>query len=221
MFRQHARMRTILSQDVAGIAAGLGNDQIHVWRLRYDRAQRREPLRMLLGRYLGLSMADVVLMDGEHGRPELAEPRTGVLRFNWSHSGDTALVALARSVIPGVDIERIRLRSRAMQLAERFFHPEEAAALASLDATARQQAFLQLWTGKEAVLKAMGRGIAFGLDRLRLAVPPADAQIIWLDGEEPSQWQLHPLHVDTDHVAHLAWRGPALAIACWTLADGA
>lgn len=212
-------MCTILSQDVADIAAGLGNDQIHVWRLRYDRTQRREPLCVLLGSYLGLSGEDVVLVDGEHGRPELAEPWSGMLRFNWSHTGDTALVALARSVAPGVDIERLRSRSRAMQLAERFFHPEEAAALASLDTTARQRAFLQLWTGKEAVLKAMGRGIAFGLDRLRLAVPPAASRVIWLDGDDPAQWQLHPLPIDIDHVARVAWRGPALAIACWTLAD--
>ncbi|MFC3653003.1 4'-phosphopantetheinyl transferase family protein [Dyella humi] len=212
-------MRTTLGQDVASIAAGLGNDQIHVWRLRYERAWRREPLCALLGIYLGLPAGDIALVDGKHGRPELAEPWNGLLQFNWSHSGDTALVALARRVAPGVDIERLRPRARAMQLADRFFHPEETAALASLDATEREQAFLQLWTGKEAVLKAMGRGIAFGLDRLRLAVAPAAPQVIWLDGDDPAQWQLHPLQVDSSHVASLAWRGPAQAIACWTLAD--
>lgn len=212
-------MRTTLGQDVASIAAGLGNDQIHVWRLRYERARRREPLCALLSIYLGLPAGDIILVDGEHGRPELAEPWNGSLQFNWSHSGDTALVALARSIAPGVDIERLRPRARAMQLAERFFHPEETAALASLNAIEREQAFLQLWTGKEAVLKAMGRGIAFGLDRLRLAVAPAAPQVIWLDGDDPAQWQLHPLQVDANHVASVAWRGPAQALACWTLAD--
>lgn len=214
-------MRTTLGQDVASIAAGLGNDQIHVWRLRYERARRREPLCALLGIYLGLPAENIALVDGEHGRPELAKPWNGLLQFNWSHSGDTALVALARSIAPGVDIERLRPRSRAMQLAERFFHPEETVALASLDAIEREQAFLQLWTGKEAVLKAMGRGIAFGLDRLRLAVAPAAPQVIWLDGDDPAQWQLHPLQVDANHVASVAWRGPVQAIACWTLADSA
>ena len=214
-------MRTTLGQDVAGIAAGLGNDQIHVWRLRYDKAQRREPLCALLGIYLGLPATAVALVEGEHGRPELAGPWGQVLQFNWSHSGDAALIAVARGVTPGVDIERLRPRSRAMPLAERFFHPAETTALAALKATEQEHAFLQLWTGKEAVLKAMGRGIAFGLDRLRLTVAPASPRVIWLDGDDPAQWQLHPLPAGAGHVASVAWRGTARAMVCWTLADGA
>lgn len=214
-------MHTSQGQDIAGIAAGLGNDQIHVWRLRYERTQQREPLCALLGAYLGLPATDIRLVDTEHGRPELAEPWHRMLRFNWSHSGDAALVAVARDVAPGIDIERVRPRARAMELAERYFHPEETAALAELDVAHREQAFLQLWTGKEAVLKAMGRGIAFGLDRLRLAVAPVAPQVIWLEGDDAARWQLHRLSLDAGHIACVAWRGPSRVIKSWTLADGA
>jgi 4'-phosphopantetheinyl transferase len=214
-------MRTVQGQDVADIAADLGNDQIHVWQLRYERAQRREPLCALLGMYLGVPAQAVTLVDGEHGRPELAEPSQRALQFNWSHSGNAALIAVARGVAPGIDLERVRPRAHAMQLARRFFHPEEVAALAALPASEQEAAFLQLWTGKEAVLKATGRGIAFGLDRLRLAVAPAPPRVIWLDGDDPAQWRLHALPADTDHVASLAWRGPDRRIAHWTLADSA
>ncbi|RUL75366.1 4'-phosphopantetheinyl transferase family protein [Dyella choica] len=212
-------MRTSLGQDVAGIAAGLGKDQIHVWRLGYDRDHRRAPLCALLGSYLGLPASAVTLVEGEHGRPELAEPWGRQLQFNWSHTGKAALVAIARDCSPGVDIERLRPRPRAMQLAERYFHPEETVALAKLDESQREQAFLQLWTAKEAVLKAMGRGIAFGLERLRLAVAPASPGLLWLDGDDATQWQLHPLSPDIGHVASVAWRGSARELACWTLAD--
>ncbi|GLQ91332.1 4'-phosphopantetheinyl transferase family protein [Dyella acidisoli] len=214
-------MRTTQGQDVAGIAAGLDNHQIHVWRLRYDRAQRREPLCALLSIYLGVPAASISLEDGEHGRPELAEPLHQILQFNWSHSGDAALIAVARDVAPGIDIERLRPRAHAMQLAERFFHPEETAALAALNAAEQEPAFLQLWTGKEAVLKAMGRGIAFGLDRLRLTVMPMQPSVLWVDGDDPAQWQLHTLPAGADHVASVAWRGPDRVIANWTLADSA
>jgi 4'-phosphopantetheinyl transferase len=163
----------------------------------------------------------VTLVDGEHGRPELAEPSQRALQFNWSHSGNAALIAVARGVAPGIDLERVRPHAHAMQLARRFFHPEEVAALAALPASEQEAAFLQLWTGKEAVLKATGRGIAFGLDRLRLAVAPAPPRVIWLDGDDPAQWRLHALPADTDHVASLAWRGPDRRIAHWTLADSA
>lgn len=214
-------MRTTQGQDVAGIAAELGHDQIHVWQLRYERAQRRGPLCALLGMYLGMPSEAVVLVDGEHGRPELADPLHHALQFNWSHSGDTALIAVARGVAPGVDLERLRPRAHAMQLAQRFFHPEEVAALAALHGSELEAAFLQLWTSKEAVLKAMGRGIAFGLDRLLLAVAPEPSRVIWLDGDDPAQWQLHPLHAGAGHVASLAWRGPSQVITHWTLADSA
>jgi 4'-phosphopantetheinyl transferase len=212
-------MRTSLGQDVAGIAAGLGKDQIHVWRLRYLRAWRRAPLRALLGVYLGLPAEAVELIDAEHGRPELIQPWGQWLQFNWSHSGDAALIAVARGCAPGIDIERMRNRPHAMEIAARFFHPAETAALAHIDQAGRSQAFLALWTGKEAVLKATGRGIAFGLHRLQLATPPAAPRVLWLEGDEAAQWQLHPLAVGSDHVASLAWRGAARAIEVHTLAD--
>jgi 4'-phosphopantetheinyl transferase len=129
------------------------------------------------------------------------------------------LIAVARGCAPGIDIERLRNRPHAMEIAARFFHPAEAAALAHIDQAGRSQAFLALWTGKEAVLKATGRGIAFGLHRLQLATPPAAPRVLWLEGDEAAQWQLHPLAVGSDHVASLAWRGAARAIEVHTLAD--
>ncbi|HTV85481.1 MAG TPA: 4'-phosphopantetheinyl transferase superfamily protein [Dyella sp.] len=212
-------MQTTLGQDVATIAAGLGNERIDVWQLAYRRAQRRDPLRALLAVYLGVPADAVTFVQDVHGRPELAPPWHGLLQFNWSHSVDRALIAVTRDVAPGIDVERIRPRPRAMALAERFFHSEETAALAALDPARREHAFLELWTGKEAVLKALGRGLAFGLDRLRLGVTPP-GPLLWLDGDDPGQWQLHRLPLGADHVASVAWRGPPREIRLWTLADG-
>ncbi|RDS81502.1 4'-phosphopantetheinyl transferase family protein [Dyella psychrodurans] len=211
-------MRTTLGHDIASIAAGLGNESIHVWQLAYRRALLREPLRALLGVYLGLPVDAVAFVDDEHGRPELVSPWNQLLQFNWSHSVDRALIAVARDVRPGIDIERIRPRPRAMALAERFFHGSETAALSMLEEKRREHAFLELWTGKEAVLKALGRGLAFGLDRLHVnATPPGE--LLWLDGDDASQWQLHRLDVGADYAAGVAWRGPPRAIQLWTLAD--
>lgn len=213
-------MRTTFGHDVAGIAAGLDMDTIHVWLLNYRRSEQREPLCALLGIYLGLAADAIELVDGEYGRPELAAPWNQLLNFNWSHSADKAIVVVARGIAPGIDIERIRPRPRAMQLAERFFHPEETAALIALDEQQREHAFLQLWTAKEAVLKALGRGVAFGLHRLRLTVAPVLPGLLWLDGEDPAQWQLHRVDVASDYIASVAWRGTPRTIHRWTLADG-
>jgi len=210
-------MQTTDGSSPAKIAQHLRDDEIHVWRLGYQREHGRAPLRALLGAYLGLPPEALVLVDGEHGRPALAPPHAA-LAFNWSHSGDQALLALACGIVPGIDIERRRARPRALEIAQRFFCAEETAALARLDAEQCTAAFLELWTAKEAVLKALGRGLAFGLDRLRLAVAPAAPALLWLDEDDAAQWQLQRLAVDAGFVAALAWRGTPRRIRTWTLA---
>ncbi|MGC1549755.1 MAG: 4'-phosphopantetheinyl transferase superfamily protein [Rhodanobacter sp.] len=209
-------MQTTDGQTPAKVAEHLRDDEIHVWRFSYKREQGRAPLLNLLGAYLGLPAEHIVLVDGEHGRPALASTHE-VLAFNWSHSGDQAVLAIARGVVPGIDLEWLRARPRAIEIAERFFCTEEATALAALEPAQRDAAFLELWTAKEAVLKALGRGLAFGLQRLRFSVPPAEPHLLWLDGDDVAQWQVHRLSFDAGHVATLAWRGAPQQIRYWTL----
>lgn len=184
----------------------LADDAVHVWHFPYERAQGRAPLLALLARYLGDKADDVQLVAGEHGRPRLADASATMLDFNWSHCVDHAAVALARGLAPGIDIERLDARANALHLAQRYFHPAETAALAALPAEDRPRAFLELWTAKEAVLKALGRGLAFGLHRLRLSRGPVP-RLLALEGDDPAAWQLHRLALDDGHVATLAWRG--------------
>lgn len=200
------------------VAEHLRDDEIHVWRMAYDRHQGRAPFHALLSAYLGRSPGDVRLESGEFGRPRLAGADAGELHFNWSHSDDQALFAVARGVEPGVDLERIRPRPRALLIAQRYFSHEEAAALSALADERRDAAFLQLWTAKEAVLKATGRGLAFGLHRLGIEHADKRLALRFLDGELPADWQLHRLELGAGHVGSLAWRGGPRRIRMRTLA---
>jgi 4'-phosphopantetheinyl transferase len=192
----------------------LGGDEVHVWHFARDRAQGRAPLLALLARYTGT--AATALVSGAHGRPRLAQGPAG-LDFNWSHSGELAVVALARGVAPGVDVEWVRPRPRAMDLARRFFHPQETAALRAMPAAERERAFFELWTAKEAVLKATGDGISFGLQRLRVGREGA-LHLAWLDGDDAAAWQLQTLALGADCIAALAWRGAPRRIVVRALA---
>jgi 4'-phosphopantetheinyl transferase len=192
----------------------LADDAVHVWHFACRRAQGRAPLLALLARYTGTD--DTVLVIGEHGRPRLAQPQAG-LDFNWSHSGELAVLAVARGIAPGIDVECARQRPRAMELARRFFHAEETAALLALPQADRSAAFFELWTAKEAVLKATGRGISFGLDRLRVRRDDR-LQLAWLDGDEATAWQLHALALGEGCTAALAWRGGPRRIVVRALA---
>ncbi|HZX70296.1 MAG TPA: 4'-phosphopantetheinyl transferase superfamily protein, partial [Rhodanobacter sp.] len=160
------------SRNLFDAAARLGDDAIHVWHLDYRPAQGRGPLLQTLAAYLGVEANQVGLVEGAHGRPRLDPAlfsgHTSALDFNWSHSGHHALIAIARGIAPGIDIERRRPQPRALRLARRFFASDEATALAALPEEARATAFLDLWTAKEALLKAHGRGIGFGLSRVRV-----------------------------------------------------
>ncbi|MEO8997671.1 MAG: 4'-phosphopantetheinyl transferase superfamily protein [Rhodanobacter sp.] len=208
------------AQTLANVAEHLRDDEIHVWQLDYRPQQGREPLRSVLGAYLGIEAIRVTLIDGEHGRPALTDAHDPSLGFNWSHSGNHALIAVGRRITPGIDLECVRVRPRALEIARRYFSKEETAALMAVPAAARDAAFLDMWTAKEAVLKALGRGLAFGLDRLSIASTPDQLILQRLEGDDVAAWQLRRLAVDTTLVAALAWRGEKRRIRLGALASG-
>lgn len=192
---------------LAKLAEPLGDDEIHVWRVAYRAADGRQPLRAILGAYLGIEADTITLIDSEFGRPSLAPRHDASLQFNWSHSGEHALLALARGITPGVDVERLRPRPRAIEIAQRFFTDAETRALQAAPAIERVALFLELWTAKEAVLKAMGRGLAFGLHRLSIDPSHQALTLRELEDDDPTAWQLQRLPLDAGLVGALAWRG--------------
>lgn len=202
-------------------AARLGTDSIHLWRIPYALPQGRAPLVGLLAAYLGIPESSVALQEGTRGKPELALPKVDphrsrqgatnqTLSFNWSHSGDYALIALSREAALGVDIERLRKNLRALEIARRFFDPAEAATLATLELDARDRAFIGLWCAKEAVLKAVGEGLSFGLARLAFARrEESDWQLERVDPAlgRADAWQLAGFDAAPGYRGALAWRG--------------
>lgn len=205
--------------DPAMAAARLDATSIHLWRIPHARQQGRAPLRNLLSGYLGVAADRVELFDDAHGKPavapELARHRGGLpLQFNWSHSGDYALVAIALGAAVGVDVQRHAPAPRALAIAERFFDPLEAVALASYSHAERDQAFLGLWCAKEAVLKAAGEGLSFGLSRLVFSRQESTWSLAHVDPAlgSPSEWQLIGFRAAPGYHGALAWRGGARGI---------
>ncbi|WP_426701450.1 4'-phosphopantetheinyl transferase family protein [Rhodanobacter sp. Col0626] len=206
---------------IANVAEHLQDDEIHVWRLDYRRQDGRAPLLRVLGAYLGTDPDGIALTEGEHGRPALAPPHDQSLGFNWSHSGHQAVIAIGRRITPGIDLEQRRARPRALDIAQHYFSADETAALVALPAAERDVAFLELWTAKEAVLKALGRGIAFGLHRLSIAIHPQQLSLERLEGDDVRAWQLQRLAIDSTLIAALAWRGDPRRVRHEVLASDA
>ena len=162
-----------------------------------------------LAQQLGCEPIAVALVRDALGRPRLGALLRG-FDVSWSHSGEGMLIALGESVQIGVDLERLRSRPQALALARRFFARAEAAWLASLPPQARETAFVRLWCAKEAVLKAHGRGLAFGLDKLVFA--EHDGRLRLMDCDRglgrPGDWSLHEFVPQDGYRAALAWRDP-------------
>lgn len=163
-------------------------------------------VREWLAGMLDVEATAIAFDRGAFGRPQLRWPG---LDCNWSHSGTRLAVALGAAVRVGIDIESPKPRPRALELARRYFHADEAAALERLPPDAREAAFLRLWCAKEAVLKAQGRGLAFGLDRLRFDAIDGAPRLVAADTElgPMDAWTVEPLAIEglVGSVAWSAW----------------
>lgn len=146
-------------------------------RFRFERDRRcytvaRGTLRELLGERLGLDPAAVRFLAGPHGKPALAHPGSA-LRFNVSHSGDRALIAVAdggREV--GVDLENAVRLGEARDLpalAARTLTPTDLARWQALPEGERAREFLRAWTRLEAFGKATGGGLGQVLGAVSVA----------------------------------------------------
>ncbi len=94
-------------------------------------------------------------------------------RIGLSHSHTACLCIVAAGVPTGCDLERLRPRTRDKgAIASQYFHPREAAALAAADSGRRLADFYRLWTLKEAGRKALGQGIAQGLQTPSFSLAP-------------------------------------------------
>lgn len=185
---------------------------VRLWLLPHPRRERGEPfVRPLLCDALGCSDEALPLSRGPEGRPLLGAPYQD-FDAGWSHSGDALLLALGESVQLGVDIEQIRPRPRARPLAQRFFHADELRWLDAQDECSMELAFVRLWCAKEAVLKAHGKGLSFGLEKLVFAEQDGALHLVACDAALglPSEWHLHEWTPQAGYRAALAWRSLAL-----------
>ena len=116
----------------------------------------RASLRSVLGGYLGLPPASFEISISPSGKPYLAGTD---LSFSVSHAGGLALLAFARGMRLGIDLERVKGRSVPTGLAERFLSsrlPQMGGA--PLDGIS--DGFFERWTLAEAFLKMRSLGVS-------------------------------------------------------------
>ena len=173
-------------------------------RFHFDRHRNafvaaRGTLRELIGGYVDRAPREVEFAYGSHGKPSVAG-----IYFNLSHCAGFALAAFTREFELGVDVEAVD-RTVDLQVARRFFSPAESASLFALPEAERAEAFLRIWTRKEAVIKAYGKGLALPLADFDVTVGN-EARLLrceW-DPEAPGTWSLRDVSQPGRYIAALA-----------------
>ena len=195
----------------------LNPGEVHVWRVRLNRGKESPPtteeaaqaagfatptlrrrylrahaaLRAILGSVTGAPLEFAL---HEKGKPYLT--RAPEIRFNLAHSREMALVAVARGVEVGVDIERVRPLTEYAAIAQRYFPEGYTAPTGVRD-------FFRHWTRFEALLKAHGAGL-YGAG----ATPPG-------------VWSVTEIDTGRRFTAALAVEGPLPAVMVHEYGEGA
>ncbi len=114
----------------------------------------RVALRQLLGRYLDVAPAHVRFIIGDNKKPYVAAKIP--LYYNVAHAGDRILIAVSDHPT-GVDVEHITRDIAIEDIAQTCCSAAEQQYINT--AADKPRAFYKLWTRKEALLKATGKGI--------------------------------------------------------------
>lgn len=128
-------------------------------------------LRQTLGKYLNANPAKLQFTIGDHSRPELANQE---LRFNLTHTNGLVGCIVTRSMDCGVDAEAIDRRADHELLSRNVFTETERAAFLAAPASERYVRFFQMWTLKEAYIKARGLGMSLPLREISFDLTTAE-----------------------------------------------
>ena len=168
-------------------------------RVRY--LWRRVILRDILASYGETSPAEHEYVLGEHGKPRLVE---SALSFNCAHSDAWISIAVAFDMQVGVDIERISPDHDWKPIADIAFSPDEIAWVTR--ASISEEAFTKIWTRREALFKAWGKGLH---DSMRETSLVHDGDVISsIVDRDGFGWWVHELAAPQGCEAALATSAP-------------
>jgi 4'-phosphopantetheinyl transferase len=178
-------------------------------RFRFERDQAaylaaHALLRLSLASHTGVAPQAWDFGSGLHGKPFVAKPgHHGTLEFNLSHAAQLVACVISEAGSCGIDVEPMREMPELEDIARNILTREEQAAFGLLDPGQRLMRFFDLWSLKEAYLKALGTGLLGDAQSVSFSI---DAKQVHAQvGNGP--WQFHLHRLEPDHRIAVAVRG--------------
>lgn len=203
-------------QDLSGLYALLDEEErARAARFLFERHRKQFILSHALVRRVLSEYAAVIpeawrFRANAHRRPEVGNAAGRRLRFSLSHTDGLALCAVTLSAEVGVDVELERPGADdGLWLARARFHPREVAAIEATAPTDRRTRFLEIWTLKEAYVKARGLGLSLSFRDFAFTTSSERAPEIHFDPgleDSPSGWRFFQLRPTELHRGALAVR---------------
>ncbi len=143
-------------------------------RFRFAKDQRRylvtrALVRTVLSRYADVRPQDWDFSAGPRGRPVISAPRAApALEFNISHSADLVLLGVTAGRTLGIDTESVATREADIDGLDRYFAPEESAALLALEPGDRRRRIFEPLDPEGVVHQGAGAGSGDRVGRVSL-----------------------------------------------------
>lgn len=165
----------------------------------------RAMLRIVLSKYAAIAPKQWQFATNPYGRPEVANKDAEARRIAFNLSRTTGLIVLGvtRDRAIGVDVENVRERKAALEVADRFFAPSEVAALRALPVEEQERRFFEYWTLKESYIKARGMGLSIPMDRFAFDVEDRGAIQLTTDpslGDRPERWAFWRFEPESQYI---------------------
>ncbi|MGK9164882.1 4'-phosphopantetheinyl transferase superfamily protein [Inquilinus limosus] len=172
-------------------------------------AAARSLMRRLLQDITGIPAGEWDFAIGDHGKPLVCRPEAGrSIGINISHAQGMVACAAAPGTVIGVDLEWLG-RVVEPRIADRRFAAAEAAAVRAVPANRRREAFLSIWTVKEAYVKALGGGLTIALDSFVVEALSERPVVRFLDPAiDDAAWHFRQWRPSPRHLLGLALHRP-------------
>ena len=145
-----------------------------------------------------------------YGKPFIKNPLNLPLRFNLAHTEGVIVLAINLEREVGVDVEWLGRGGQTVEIAQRFFSQQEIEQLLALPVGQQQNRFFDLWTLKEAYIKACGMGLSIPLDQFTFHFPQDDKIAIKFSSQRndhPRNWRFWQFQPNKTHKIALALCG--------------
>ena len=197
-------------------------------RSRFDRFVRDEDrrgyalahalLRTTLSSLIGSGPEALTFETDSYGKPRLAA--TADVSFSLTHTNGLVACAVARGREIGIDAEAIDRRIDAHGIANRYFTESETGYITEGRGEQQHERFFEVWTLKEAFLKATGRGMSQSLEAISFDLEEGTVRYSLAPGNADPGWQFALFRPTTRHLLAVGTSSHGTPAAITVIVDG-